>query len=198
MSDTFLALPPAAPPARPRAQLVATALAVASSAMAMSGLLAVYLFLRSASGGLTSTWLPVGVVIPETPGAMALATIVLSAFSVQWAVYAIARDDRRNTYVALGLSLLLGVAFINMMAFVYQRIELPIADTTYAVLFYAITGTQLVMFGAAMVYLGVAAFRALGGAYSSRQPEGVAAAALYWHFTIAAFVAVWAILFALK
>ncbi len=197
-SDTLLALPPAAPPVRPRTQLVATALAVAGSAMLLGGLLAIYLHLRSAAGGTTAAWLPAGVSIPGVPVNMALVTIVMTVITMQWAVYAIARDDRRNTYAALGLTLLLGVAFLNNMAFVYQRLELPIADSAYGVLVYAITGTQLALFVAAMVYAGVAAFRALGGEYSSRQPEGLAAAALFWHFTVVAFAVIWALVFALK
>lgn len=199
MSDTpLVALPPAAPLNRPRTQFVATALAIAASAMVMGGMLAIYLFLRSAAGGTTADWLPSGVVIPEVPVNMAWTTILMTVITVQWAVYAIARDDRRNTYVALGLSLLLGLAFVNMMVFVYQRVELPIAGTQYAVLFYAITGTQLAMFAGAAVYLGVTAFKALGGEYSSKQSEGMAAAAAYWYFTVVAFSAIWAIVFALK
>ena len=45
---------------------------------------------------------------------MAAVTLLMSVVTIQWAVYAIGNDDRPNAYVALGLTLLLGLAYVNV------------------------------------------------------------------------------------
>jgi cytochrome c oxidase subunit 3 len=43
----------------------------------------------------------------------------------------------------------------------------------------------------AMVFTGLMAFRALGGQYTSRQHDGVSAAALFWHVQTVVFLFIW-------
>ena len=42
-----------------------------------------------------------------------------------------------------------------------------------------------------MVFIVVVAFRTLAGQYSSRDREGVVAAALFWHVTVALYLVIW-------
>ena len=46
----------------------------------------------------------------------------------QWAVYAARRDDRPHVGLALGLVGLIGLAVINAQAYIYNQMELPIAE----------------------------------------------------------------------
>lgn len=187
---TPLALPPAPPPPRPRVLAVATGLSMAAVAMFFAGLLGSYFAMRAAAGGTTSDWVPEGASLPLTQGNMALVTLLMSAVTMQWAVWAMARNDRQNSYIALGLTFVLGLAFLNSMVFYVSQLETGIAESTYGVITYAILGSQMALTIAALVFVALMAFRALGGQFSARDREGLAAAAMFWHFTIVIFVAV--------
>ena len=196
-SDVELGTPPPPPPARPRVLLVGTVLGLSGIVMAFAGVLGYYIHQRALTKAATGAWLPKEVDIPLVPGNMGLMTLVMSVVLVQWAVYAIARDDRRNTYVALALTVLLGLAHLNVMAFAFTQIKMPIGSSV-GVLFYTIMSMHLAMVGAGLLFLGVMAFRTLGGQYSGRDREGIAAAAVYWYVTVAVYAVVWYTIFVTK
>lgn len=200
----MLALPPAPAPARPRTLLVATALASVGIVALVGGMLAVYTHLRDAAGGTTADWLPGDVIIPEIATNVMLITMAFASITVQWAYWAIGRNDRRHTYIALAVTAIFGVAVLNSQIYVYQEVALPIAGgedadvSRYAVLFYAVTGTFLALLVAGIVFAAVMTFRTLGGRYSARDNEGLAATALYWHVLTAVFCAVWYVVYVVK
>ena len=197
MATAALALPPAAPPARPRVLLVGTALAAAATFMAFAGMVGVYVSQRSAVVGKGDTWLPQGAKIPLTPGNMAMVTLLLSAVTIWWAVDAVGKNDRQMAYLALGLTLFFGAAFINATAFGYTQMGLAVR-TTPGLLIYSITGAHLVMLIAAMVFAAVMTFRTLGGEYAGRDREGLVAAAMFWYVTIAVFAVIWFAIYIVK
>ncbi len=189
--ETIPAQLTAAPPARPRLLLIGTALASAATIMLMSGLLGIYLKTRADVIATGEQWLPSGVVIPLTQPNMMAVTLVLSILIMVWAVGSIGRDDRPNTYIALGLVLVMGVAYIAQTAFLLSLMDLGAADDSKAPLIYAVIGTHLAIVGAAMLYVGVIALRTLAGNYGSKDREGVYGAALFWYVTVALYMAVW-------
>lgn len=192
-----LALPPAPAPARPRLLMTATALAIVGCGALFAGLFGIYLAYRAAAGGTTAAWLPEGVVIPLTPGNVGALTLVMSSVVVQWGVYAIGNRDRINAYLAMGLTLVMGAAFIVGTSFLYTQIGAGIR-TTYGVLMYAVSGAHLALTVGAMAFVALMAFRVLGGQFSGKDREGVAAAAMFWHFTVAVGLATWYTLYILK
>jgi heme/copper-type cytochrome/quinol oxidase subunit 3 len=196
-SDAELGNPPPPPPPRPRGLLVGTVLGLSGVVMAFAGVLGYYIHQRALTKAATGAWLPKEVDIPLVPGNMGLITLVMSVVLVQWAVYSIANDDRRNTYIALGLTVLLGLAHLNVMAFAFTQIKMPIGSAV-GVLFYTIMSMHLAMVGAGLLFLGLMAFRTLGGQYSGRDREGVAAAAIYWYVTVAVYAVVWYTIFLTK
>lgn len=191
MSDIAPALAAAPRPARPRVLLVGTSLAVVAVALAFLGLLATYVSVRADTIAETGAWLPEGVEIPLIPGTVGLVTLGMSVVTMQWAVHAIGERDRQNAYVALGLTLLLGLAFVNGTVFLYTEMGLGIAESAPAVLVYGLTGGHLAMTIAGLVFTGLMAFRALGGQYAGRDREGITAAAVFWYATVALYTAVW-------
>jgi cytochrome c oxidase subunit 3 len=116
---------------------------------------------------------------------------------MQWAVYSITRDDRTHTYLALGVTLLLGAAFVNQTTFLYHQAAVTLAQAE-GPLFYAVTGGHLAMVVAGMVFIVLMGFRALGGQFSSRQPDGIAAAAVFWYATVAVYAVVWVGVYIMK
>src|SRR5689334_20606845 len=100
---SMLALPPAPAPARPRMLMIGTALTAAAGTMLFGAMLGVYLNERDKAGG-TSALFSVGMKYPMVACTTALVTLLMSSVMMQWAVYAIKRNDRMNCYVALGLT----------------------------------------------------------------------------------------------
>jgi heme/copper-type cytochrome/quinol oxidase subunit 3 len=190
-TTTPLALAPPPAPPRPRVLLVGTALVSAAAFMLFAGLIGVYLAVRAATLAAGDPWLPETTVIPLLPGNVGMVTLLLSVVTMQWAVYAIGNDDRPNTYVALGLTLLLGLAFINATAFLYTQMALDLRASGAAVLIYVTTGAHLAMVGAALIFNGLMAFRTLGGQYSGRDREGITAAAMFWYVTVGVYAVIW-------
>ena len=191
--------PPVAPPARPRVLLIGTGLACAGIVMAFAGLLGLYAERRATvlRGG--GAWMPKDVVIDLTPFNVAFIGLIISLVVLHWAVYAIGNDDRIRAYLALGLSALLGAAYVNSICFAYTQMGFKAADPSgVGTLVYAITGLHLAMAGAGVVFIGLMAFRTLGGQYSGRDREGLVAVLIYWYVTVAVYAAVWFTIFVTK
>jgi cytochrome c oxidase subunit III len=198
MASPLLALPSAPTPPRPRLLMVATSLAVAAGTMFFGGFLAVYLAMRDAAGGTTATWVPSSITFPEITLNVVAITLVGSVVVMHWALWAMANADRRNSYIALGLTVVLGFAALNAMAFSFNHMHLAVRDNAYSVMVVTVAGAFMVVLVGAMVFIGLTAFRTLGGRYSAKEHEGIAAATLFWDFTVVAYVAIWYFLFVLK
>ena len=192
MADAALALPAATQPRR-RELLFGTAFATAGSIMVIATLIGYYLTARNAGN---IAWLA-GNTIPLAQPNMQAVTLAMSVVTMQWAVHSIARDDRPHTYLALGVTLLLGLAFVNQTTFLYKQSGIALSQPE-GPLFYAVTGTHLAMVIAGLVFIVLMGFRALGGQFSARQPDGISAAAVYWHACVAVYVVVWVGVYILK
>jgi len=191
----MLALPPAPAPPPRRQVLVGTAVASLAAVMLMGGMLAVFVLQRERTPD-GDLWVPQGIEIPEVPTNVMLMSFAALVLFAQWAVYAARRQDRAHIGLALGLVFVIGLAVVNAQAYVYNRMEMPVADTAYAGMFYAITGAMLALVVIGLVFTAVTAFRLLGGRESDQ--EIVAAHALYWYVLAAVFSAVWLIVFVTK
>ncbi len=188
---------PAAAPAPPRRQvLVGTALAGVATLMLIGGMLAVWSVMRARAVDAGEPWLPEGIVIPEVATTVMLIGLFALLVFAQWAVHAAHRDDRVNTALALGLVAFMAVAVINAQAFVYNQMEIPVAEGAYPGMFYAVTGTMTALFVIGVVFTAVTAFRVLGGRLTDH--ELVAAHALYWYILTTAFCAVWFVVYVTK
>ncbi len=188
---------PASAPVRPRVLLIGTVFAAVAAAMTFAGLLGTYLALRQDMVATGEAWLPTGVELPLTPANMALLTLGMSVVTMQWAVYAIGNEDRRGAFLALGLTLLFGVAYLNGMGFYYSQMGLEAASTQGA-LIYAISGAHLILMGSAMLFAALMTFRTLGGQYGARDREGIVAATILWDVAVAVYAVIWYAIFVSK
>jgi len=191
-----LALPPAPPAPARRQVLVGTVLVGAAAIMLVGGMLGVWMLQRERALDAGEQWLPRGTVVPEVPSNVMLITLFGLCLFAQWAAWSARRGDRAHTGLALGITAIMGIATINAQAYVWSQIDLPIADTGYAGMFYAITGTMVALFTVGLVFTGVTAFRFLGGRTTDQ--EIVNAHALYWYVLAAAFSGVWLIVYVTK
>ena len=198
MATVTRSLPPAPPVQRPRVLMVGTAFTVAAAAMALMALMAIYLAERADVLATGDTWLPEGVSIPLDQPNIMLATLLMGVISVQWAVYAIARDDRVNAYLALGLTFIFGIMVVVMTTYLYTLMGLDVAANPQSVLIYSITAGHLIFLIGTMVFLALMSIRALGGQFTSRQHDGISAAALAWDVQTAVFFVIWLAIYITK
>ena len=96
-------------------------------------------------------------------------------------------DDRPNAYVALGLTLVLGLAYVNSAVYLFTQMGAAIARSVPELLLFAVGGFHIATIAVGMVFVALMAFRALGGQYSGRDSEGIAAAAVFWDATVAVY-----------
>jgi cytochrome c oxidase subunit 3 len=136
--------------------------------------------------------------IPGIATNIMLITMAAASVMVQWAVYAIKRNDRTNTYVALALTVFFGLMVLNAQAYTWIQMRMVIFATTYSTLVYCITGTFFAAVIGGVVATALLTFRSLTGQYSSKDTEGISSVALYWHFLTVAFAAVWLIVYVVK
>lgn len=191
-------LPPAPPVQRPRVLVVGAAFAAAASFMVFIGLIGIYLAARVDVISAGAKWLPEGSKIPlQQPNTMFI-TLIMSVITMQWAVAAIAKNDRVNAYLALGLTLMLGIATIVMTTYLWTLMKLDIASGLQGVLIYTITGAHIVMLVLAMLFVALMALRALGGQFTARQHDGISAAALYWYAMVAVYALIWISIYVTK
>jgi heme/copper-type cytochrome/quinol oxidase subunit 3 len=188
---TLLGLPPAPEPRRRTTMVVGAVFAVAAGIMLLAGVHASYFAARELATQGGQPWVPDDVQLPNVPLLMAYGSLLLSMFTAQWSLAAIKMGERRQMYIAIGVTLVFGIMFVNGLTFAWSAMELAMGDSVYANSVFLVSGTHLLMVVAAMVVLVVVGFRALGGQYSSRNTEFVTAGVLLWHAAALAGVVVW-------
>lgn len=192
----MLALPTAPAPQPRRQILVGTALVLAGVVALVGGLLALFLRFRTATIDNGDVWLPKDTKFSMVAANVMLIALLPTCIFAQWAVYSAKRDDKPHTALALGLTGLMGLAFINAQAFIFATTGLPANQGTYSYLFYAITGVVMALAIAGVVFTAVTAFRYLGGRTTDRAV--VSAHALYWYAFSAVFAVVWFVVYVTK
>ncbi|MFV1991795.1 MAG: cytochrome c oxidase subunit 3 [Acidimicrobiales bacterium] len=191
MSETM------APP-RPRMLISATGLVVAGGIMFFAGMIAIFANLRHDAGGTTAAWLPDGATISNAPLTFStLVTLVLSLITVQWAVSANRAGDRNNAVAALGLTVMLGLAHINMIIFSVKEIGIGMAESEWATLAYTMTAASLVTTVFGIGYLLAATVKLFAGQVGRRNPT-VSAGAFFWYFQVFAWFAVFTTVYLIK
>ena len=185
-------LPPAAAPPRRHVAMVGSMFAIGAAAMLIGGLLAAYFGARQTVQDAGGTWVDATKIhLPNMALAMTYLSLFMSSFTAQWSVSAIKLDDRRQAYVAMGLTFVFAAAFINGMTFCWAQLGAKAGDGAFADHMYAVTAVHALLVIAALVFFGVMAFRALGGQFGPKNAEFVASAVAFWHFVVVAGVVVW-------
>ncbi len=190
-----LELPGVAPAAPKRQLFVGTAVACVGASALVGGMLAIWSLLRERAVS-TGARFPLDYIIHEVATNVMLMTIWSICLFAQWAVYSGSRGDRSHTALALGVTGVLAVAFLNAQAFTWSQMGVEIQDAGYGALFYAMTGTIFAIAVVGLLYTVIAAFRALGGRLSDS--DVLIAHALYWYWAAAAYTAIWFLVYVTK
>jgi heme/copper-type cytochrome/quinol oxidase subunit 3 len=173
---------------RPR-NLVATgtALLCAGATTLFGALLAAYVELRGHGG----EWVPKDLKLDNYLGNMLVITMLLGSLSVQWAVSAVKRDERRQASAAFGVAMGFGAAFLNLLSYTISKLDLPLADSPYAVVVGAMAFLLGIVVVLAMGYAFVTVLRLRGEQVRASDPDLARGAAWFWQYATLATVVVW-------
>ena len=180
-------------PGRPRrgTTTIGTMLFVTADAMVLAAICAVYFAIKEGS----AAWPPRGVQVGTYIPTMITITAVMSAFSVQWGLFAARRNDGRNAAMALGLTLFLGLSIANLEWLTFVRSGFGFDDHTYGTLYDILVGYHLVHLLAAVVVLLVLAFRTMAGHFSQDRHDALRAGAVFWQYSNIVWFLVVSVLF---
>jgi len=108
--------------------------------------------------------------------------LVLSGVTCTWAHHAIVSGDRKQTIIALVLTVLLGMSFTFLQGLEYIEATFNISDGVYGSTFYMATGFHGVHVIIGTLFLLVCLVRAIKYHFTPKHHFGFEAAAWYWHF----------------
>jgi len=182
---------------RPRTVLVGTMFASAASLMVFFGVLVVYIEARATARTSEQAWFPDGS-IELGPAGFVFATLILSIFTIQWAVQAINNNDRKNAFVALALSGLFGAAVFNQLWFILNDTGFALAADRAQFMFFLLNGTFIVFMIGAVAFVLLAFLRGMVGQFGPRKADSVAAAAFYWNTVVAMWFITWYVVYVTK
>lgn len=181
---------PPEPIVRPRVTLVGTALVAGAIGMFFTGLLGTYLRMRAQSRAFTGEWFTDVTMKLPSPSIVML-TLGMGAVAAHWALWAVTHRDRRNGYVALALTLFLGVAALNSIVYNWTQMGFAVDAQVQAVLVYTISGAHALMLLASMGFIALMAVRALAGDFRQGQSDGLASAVLFWDAMTVIYAVIW-------
>jgi len=180
--------------------LLGMLLFIGSEVMFFAGLFAAYFNARAAA----PTWPPEGldhVVEPNLLVITATVVLVLSSFTMQWAVWRIRKGDRTGMNRAIAVTLLMGIVFLGMQVTDYILLAgegFGINSGVYGTLFFTMTGFHGAHVFGGVVGLFVILLRGMAGQFSARHHIAVEAVSAYWHFVDVVWIALFFVLYFLK
>lgn len=108
--------------------------------------------------------------------------LLLSGSTVTWAHHAILSNDQKESVLALGLSVGLGVLFLCFQVFEYGHLKFGFTEGIYPSTFYMATGFHGFHVLVGTIFLAVCWIRAMLGHFTKEKHFGFESAAWYWHF----------------
>ena len=153
---------------------------IGTELMFFAALFTTYFFLR----GKVPSWEPVFGEKPSWQGFPLVNTIELVASSVtmQLAVSAIKKGDRRKLIRWLVPTIVLGALFLSGQAYEYTRLGFLPKDGVFAGVFFTLTGFHGAHVTGGVVFIAICLYRALRGQFTANRHLAVEAASIYWHF----------------
>ena len=139
-------------------------------------------------------WPPKGVEVFDPWHLPLLNTLILltSGTTVTWAHHALLHGDRKGLKQGLWLTVILGVIFTIVQAYVYAHAAFSFGGNIYGATFFMATGFHGFHVIIGTIFLAVCLFRAYKGQFTPKQHLGFEFAAWYWHYVDV----VWLFLFA--
>jgi cytochrome c oxidase subunit 3 len=168
-----------------------TLIFLASDLMLFAGLFAAYFTLRSQ----THPWPPRGIELETVLASVATVVLVVSSFTL---VVALRRPTIRGMRIWIGITMVLGVAFLAIQVIDWFRLPFRVSTNAYGTLFYAMTGFHWLHVLSGVALMAVVLGRAAQGAYAGGDRDGPEAVGYVWHFVDVVWVLLFATLFLIR
>ena len=157
--------------------------------MILAGLVAAYYAVRAQS----FKWPPVGLGT-YLPSIVAV-TMIMTAVTIQWAIWAIRHNDQRTCLAALGVTIFFAFAILNGQWYQLAHLKFGVSAHTYGTFVYLLTGFHMVNVIAGIVVFVAVLVRAVGGEFSADDHDTLTAAAIFWQFANVAGLVAYSVLF---
>src|SRR2546421_603405 len=108
--------------------------------------------------------------------------LLVSSVTMQFAVNAIKRGDRKGLRNWLVPTLVLGVLFLVGQGYEYTRLGFLPRDGIFAGVFFTLTGFHGAHVTGGVIFNTIVFYRTLKGQFTARRHLAVEAASIYWHF----------------
>ena len=166
---------------------------IGTELMFFAALFTTYFFLR----GKVPAWEPVFGEKPSWQGLPLVNTIELLASSVtmQIAVSAIKKGDRRKLIRWLVPTIVLGALFLSGQAYEYTRLGFLPKDGVFAGVFFTLTGFHGAHVTGGLIFIAICLYRALRGQFSAGRHLAVEAASIYWHFVDVVWIGLFTVIY---
>lgn len=174
--------------------VLAISIFIGTEVMFFAGLISAFLVLRAG----VAIWPPIGQPrLPVEATAFNTAVLLASGFTAYRAGRAFADPFRRWTATKLiWITFGLGAFFLIFQGYEWVRLigfGLSFSGSLYGSLFYIIIGAHALHVAAALCFMALAGVRASARDGKGPDPDGFAAARIFWTFV----VAIWPVLYAL-
>ena len=170
---------------------VATALFVAGDFMVLCGLVGGYYALRAEA----FVWPPKGASLGTYLPSMIAITMVMTAVTIQWAIWAIRRNDQRTCLGALAFTVFFGFAVLNGQWYELAHLNFGVGAHAYGTFVYILVGFHMVNVIAGLVVLGAVLGRTITGEFAADDHDSLTAAAIFWQFVNVAGLVAYSVLF---
>jgi cytochrome c oxidase subunit 3 len=129
-------------------------------------------------------WPPIGIEVIDPWGVPFLNTLLLlcSGFTLTWAHHTLVSKGKKQSLIALGITLILALTFTSLQAFEYITAPFSISDGIYGSVFYIATGFHGFHVLIGTIFLSVCGLRLYLNHFTPTHHFGFEAAAWYWHF----------------
>lgn len=118
------------------------------------------------------------------------AILLASSGAVWWGERAIKRGERGHFVLGFGAAIVLGAVFVAVQLLEWRNKRLTLSSSAWSSHYFTITGFHMAHVVLGLVGLTTVMVWGLLGYFGPRRHTGVMAAALYWHFVDAVWLAV--------
>ena len=174
---------------------VGTVVWLASELMFFSGLFAAYFTLRALSA---EEWPPHGVELEPLVAGLFTLALVASSGTMQLAVRAIARGDRRPFRRWVVLTIVLAAVFLANQGREYVEATFTMGSHSYGSAFYLTTGFHGLHVLGGMLAMVVLVGRAANPRFGAEETPAVEVVSYYWHFVDVVWVGLFATIYVLQ
>jgi cytochrome c oxidase subunit 3 len=180
---------------RPALVQVGVIVWLASELMFFSGLFAAYFSLRAA----TNPWPPQGDVLDVPPVLVATILLVLSSFTMQYAVHRAIKGSKWGFIGWLAMTFVLGSLFDGMQISDYVGRSFAIDSNAYGSAFYTLTGFHFLHVLGGLIGMIIIGARVLRTPrFGHRTVPAIEFLSYYWHFVDVVWIAMFLAIFVLK